>query len=649
MKHGRVEVVDVHAVFDGVVADVVRAAVDESGFDSAAGHPDRIAVGVMVAPVAALAYRGAPEFAGPDDQRVFQKAARFEVFQQPGDRLVDFAGVLGVEVVEVAVLIPFVAVRALYVAHVAFGQTARQYALPCEILRDWIVQSVKLLRRFGLFFDLKRFRRLGLHAEREFKGMDARFELRVLFAQNSVAVVDVPQHLQFEALLVGREVFAEQVFNRLVFDVVYFEAGIPDGRALVDAGQEGRRPVLRAAMRKRRLDSDEAWQVPILGPQPVNHPRSHARSNKSRSASECLQQRRAMIHAFAYHRTDDAQVVDAFAHVREEVADRDAALAAWLELPQRLHQRADRAVGERERAFDGQRLAVIAREALFRIEGVNRRRAAVHEQEDHALGFRFEMRRARRKWVILRRCQSIEFIGQQRRQAQIAEAASGCAQPRAACDWFFSSLIKRSDRVHSIPEVSLVRSPAFRRKGSITKLLPSEGGTTNLININKIIRRHQNAAQALPRLVVGLFALELLFEASNVIQRLIDFALVRTAIEDARIYGFDPPGVAQFSLVEQRFRDVLRAFVHEFAVEPKERLGGDVGQLAFTRSRGRVAEVEEVEQHRQVRAPQRQVDRAAFQLLGIEAQPPLVVLPIGAAAGLQCAAHRHVESLVNRQ
>src|SRR5262245_40843942 len=97
------------------------------------------------------------------------------------------------------------------------------------------------------------------------------------------------------------------------------------------------------------------------------------------------------------------------------------------------------------------------------------------------------------------------------------------------------------------------------------------------ININKIVRRHQNAAQALPRLLVGLFARELLSEAGDVVQRLIAFALVRTAVEDARVRGFDPRGVAHLLSVEQRFRDVLRAFVQEIAVEPEERLRGDVG------------------------------------------------------------------------
>ena len=82
MQHGRVEIVDVHAVFDGVVGDVVRGSVYESGLDAAAGHPDRIAVGVVVAPVAAFADRRAAEFADPDDQRLVQQPTPFQVIYQ---------------------------------------------------------------------------------------------------------------------------------------------------------------------------------------------------------------------------------------------------------------------------------------------------------------------------------------------------------------------------------------------------------------------------------------------------------------------------------------------------------------------------------------------------------------------------------------
>src|SRR2546427_406280 len=49
-----VEIVDMHAVLDRVIADVVGGPVDEASLHAAARHPDRIAVGVVIAAVIAL-------------------------------------------------------------------------------------------------------------------------------------------------------------------------------------------------------------------------------------------------------------------------------------------------------------------------------------------------------------------------------------------------------------------------------------------------------------------------------------------------------------------------------------------------------------------------------------------------------------------
>ena len=80
--------------------------------------------------------------------------------------------------------------------------------------------------------------------------------------------------------------------------------------------------------------------------------------------------------------------------VREKLADRDAALAVLLEFERRAQQvaglaRNDARLGER------QGLAVVAIEERLVIEGVDLRGAAMHEQEDDALGPRGKMRRAR--------------------------------------------------------------------------------------------------------------------------------------------------------------------------------------------------------------------------------------------------------------
>ena len=85
-----------HAIFDGVIPDVVGRAIDEPGLHAPAGHPDRVAVRIVVAAVASLRHRRAAKLTGPDNQRVLQQTARLQVLQQSRDRLVDLIGVLGV-------------------------------------------------------------------------------------------------------------------------------------------------------------------------------------------------------------------------------------------------------------------------------------------------------------------------------------------------------------------------------------------------------------------------------------------------------------------------------------------------------------------------------------------------------------------------
>jgi hypothetical protein len=100
-----------------------------------------------------------------------------------------------------------------------------------------------------------------------------------------------------------------------------------------------------------------------------------------------------------------------------------------LEVPLRLHQRPGGVVVERQRPLDRQRLAVVRVEARLGVERVDARRAAVHEQEDHALGLRREVRRARPHCHrILRR--GTPVVREQAGQAEHAEAAGGIAQQR---------------------------------------------------------------------------------------------------------------------------------------------------------------------------------------------------------------------------
>ena len=48
VEHGWLAVVYVHLVFDDVVANFVRLAVEQSGLDAAAGHPHGVGIDMMI-------------------------------------------------------------------------------------------------------------------------------------------------------------------------------------------------------------------------------------------------------------------------------------------------------------------------------------------------------------------------------------------------------------------------------------------------------------------------------------------------------------------------------------------------------------------------------------------------------------------------
>ena len=143
---------------------------------------------------------------------------------------------------DVAVLVPLIAVGALDVADVALGQPPRQQALPAEVARDLLVETVQLLGLLGFLLHLERFRGLRLHAEGQLEGLNARFQVGVAMANLGVAPVDALQHVQLITLLVGVELLLQQVFDRLALDVLHFEACVADGGALIGARAETRSP-----------------------------------------------------------------------------------------------------------------------------------------------------------------------------------------------------------------------------------------------------------------------------------------------------------------------------------------------------------------------------------------------------------------------
>ena len=105
----------------------------------------------------------------------------------------------------------------------------------------------------------------------------------------------------------------------------------PPGVGLVAAGEE----------------DDKAGQVLVLAPQPVGHPRAHARTSEARAAR--LQEKLAgrVVELVGVHRLQDRHLVHDPGEVRQQVRDDGAGVAARLEVRLRAEHLGD-ALDERE-------------------------------------------------------------------------------------------------------------------------------------------------------------------------------------------------------------------------------------------------------------------------------------------------------------
>ncbi len=148
-----VEVVDVDAVFHRVQTQIVGAADRLASLHAAAGEPHGEAGGVVVAAVPLFAHGGPAELAPPQDQRVFQEAAGFEIAQQARDGLVgggEVLAVVGLDV-RVGILLAAGAVVELHEPHPPFDEPAGEEAHAAERGGVFIIEAVELLRRLGFF------------------------------------------------------------------------------------------------------------------------------------------------------------------------------------------------------------------------------------------------------------------------------------------------------------------------------------------------------------------------------------------------------------------------------------------------------------------------------------------------------------------
>ena len=73
------QVVKMHLVLDGVVAVVVRCAIDKSGLHAATRHPHGEGFGIMIPAIGSLRGGCATKLAAPKHERILQQTPSFHI------------------------------------------------------------------------------------------------------------------------------------------------------------------------------------------------------------------------------------------------------------------------------------------------------------------------------------------------------------------------------------------------------------------------------------------------------------------------------------------------------------------------------------------------------------------------------------------
>ncbi len=334
VQHRGVQVVDVDAAADHLVAEFVGLAVTEAAFHAAAGQKRRKAFGLVFAAVRLdrrgareiLAPGRAAEFAGPDDQRVVQQAAGLEVGNQGRDRLVGLGATLGQRIADIAVMVP-AADRNLDEAHARLAEPPRQQA-GAGVLVGWLLSHAIPIERLGrLARQVDELGRLGLHAERELVRVDHALHHAILRHAIEQPAVHRLHEIDLAPLL-GRRSSAGRSGSewRIAWDLSgCCRSRFPDVRPAEIA--EPCAPDVAAG-----VNADKARHVLVLGAQAVTHPGAHRRPHFVDHARIELQRRQIVGRIVDLHAVQKAQFVGHSRQVRHQVRDHRARLAARANL-----------------------------------------------------------------------------------------------------------------------------------------------------------------------------------------------------------------------------------------------------------------------------------------------------------------------------
>ncbi len=330
----------------------------------------------------------AAHLAAPVDDGAVEQAALLEVNEQGGAGLVGGGAVLGQGGDEGAVLVPGLAgIEHLDVTHAALDEAAGDDAAGGVVLGDGVVRAVELEDVGGLAGDVEGLLGGGLHVGGELVAGDAGLEVQLAGAGGEVLLVEGPEQVELP-LLRG----AGECGGRI--EIEDARLGGADEGALVEGGQPavGEVLLLEGGQAAGVGEHHVGGQVVRLAAEAVGEPGAEGGPAGGDAPGVHGVEALGVVADAGGHGADEGDVVHDLGEVREQLADLHAALAMLLELPGGAKALGG-GLGEVV-VFDlaGELPPVVPGEHGLGVEEVHLGGAAHHEERDHGLRPRLEVR-----------------------------------------------------------------------------------------------------------------------------------------------------------------------------------------------------------------------------------------------------------------
>ncbi len=393
VQDGGMQVVNVEAVLDRVQTEVIGGAIGESTAHAASGHPHGEPGGVMIPAIALFAHGGASELTAPDDERLFEQSACFEVGEQSGDGFIDGAAEAGVVGFDAFVAVPFASCAAVELDEPdsVLDETPCEEAVPAEDSGFGSVDAVEVLGGLGFFGEVDGGGGFCLHLVGEFVSADPGFEFGVIGAGGVEIAVEICEEVEFFALASGVDAFG-------VVEVLDGNAFRIEFDALVNGGHEAGAPVAHAIDHGAFavLDHDESGEVFVQGTESVVHPCAEGGASTEHGAGVHGAHAAGVVDAAGCAGVDDGEVVGVLADVFKPVGDPEAALAALFPCSLAFEEGRFGFAHGGDGRFEtcGELLSGELVEERFPVERVEVTGAAFHEEEDDVLGLGWAVRDA---------------------------------------------------------------------------------------------------------------------------------------------------------------------------------------------------------------------------------------------------------------